>query len=314
MKCSFLRKIDKLYNNVARQQALFTKLLPEDLQDCSKDYYLLYRIIDTAEDYVGDSILKERMLKSITADFLRGIKEASDLLLKNSQCIEKKYIELLENTDKILEFHNFLDKKDREAIESTGKIMAGGMLKFAEKFEKSKFDSKVFFINNFKELDEYCYFAAGCVGELNTKLFFDRECFNKNSNYDETVKNGEELGNYLQIVNILRDNSEDKTVQNKKYFPAENSTSEPETQLDKTINFAETKEKAIEKYINNIRCKKVKRYCSCLYDVAKEHLRFYRQNKTALLNRNIKPSSIKLFLILPLALKFIFLFYKIKKI
>jgi len=53
--------INRLYKSVARQHSLFTQLLPETVQQYSIDYYLLYRIIDTAEDLLQDFDLKKKI-------------------------------------------------------------------------------------------------------------------------------------------------------------------------------------------------------------------------------------------------------------
>ncbi len=305
--------INRLYKSVARQHSLFTQLLPETVQQYSIDYYLLYRIIDTAEDLLQDFDLKKKLLSDVSENFREGIIKTAEALKTKSELIDKNYLELLENIKMVLKFHYCMDEHSKKNIEETGRIMAGGMLKFVIKFEKSKQYQNIDFISDINEFDEYCYYAAGCVGELNTRLFSIAGYYDL-SKYDEKIKGDRELGNYLQIVNIIRDNFSDKIIQDKNYFPAVNYNLKKSEQLIKIIEFAANKESRIKSYIESITDKNVRMYCECLFNIAFEHYKFYRERGYDLIsNPKIKPPFLKIFFTLPFSLKKNFVKYKLKK-
>lgn len=241
-------EINRLYRSVARAQALFSPLLPPDLERCAVDYYLIYRFIDDIEDSAAPD--RAERLDAIARDVLS----------------------VLDQYPEVLAFHRSLSEKERTLIENTGRFMAKEMAEFVRRNHC---------IENFEDLDRYCYAVAGCVGELNSKLF--------------GVPGGAELGNYLQIVNIIRDRESDRVRIGHSLLP------EP---LDEVIAHARKKESAIEQFIGSLSDRRSRRYCETLYRVARLHFDAGGE----------RPSARAFSQVLPAELKMRFLFYKLTSI
>ncbi|HON57200.1 MAG TPA: squalene/phytoene synthase family protein [bacterium] len=307
-------KIFFLYETCARQQALFSKLLDPDFQLAAVDYYLLYRLVDTIEDADFNENLKIKLLTEIQKDFIRGLKNASEILLKANNDFQYKNL-FLESAD-IFKFHFSLPQEIQKLIENYGKIMAGGMAKFIEKLIKYNNAETQYFIKNLDEFDEYCYYAAGCVGELNSELYLLFS--NKKINAAEKnifLKNGAQLGNYLQTVNIIRDYYSDNNKKN--YLPQDCPSDNITGKINLIIDCARKKENSIKEYLASIENNNYYCYCNTLFEIAKLHIDFYYENNkiqdSGMLKKLIKPQPLKIFFKLPLKLKLHFLKYKIKK-
>jgi len=80
-------------------------------------------------------------------------------------------------------------------------VMGNGMLKFLER----KGDDRV---RTMQELEEYCYYVAGCVGEMLTEIF----CFvgNFEQKKGALLKLSDDFGKGLQLTNILKDVEQDR--------------------------------------------------------------------------------------------------------
>lgn len=252
--------IAALYESVARQQALFSRILPLRLQRFAIDYYLLYRILDTVED-TG----RTDLLDLIGEDFISGLGEAASLLAERVD-IPLKYKNLCGEWPAILDFHLSFAEESRMHIEITGMKMARGMRQFIGKP-----------LTSITDLQDYCYYVAGIVGELSDEFFGSR--------------GGVHLGIYLQLVNILRDYRGD-VAGGRRYPP-----------VSEVVALARTKEKAIERYLESQVRGEIRSYCDALYRVAKLHFDAYE--------KGMKPSAAKIFARLPLKLKMEFVRYKI---
>ncbi len=324
---SLKQKIFSLYESVGRQQAFFTKLLPDTLQEWSADYYLIYRMLDTIEDYAIENLDNENILKIARNDLFKALLKAAPIIKKSSG-LPENYKNLFINIDDILNFHNTIDEEAALAIEKTGKIMAAGMAEFVVKLKNSRKAGSPHFIEDFKQLDEYCYIAAGCVGELNIEFFYliPRYCFqienpktiinlisDINQIKESNSKFGAQLGNYVQIVNIIRDFAEDNNNSKKSYVPACLKELTNQKKILKIIEVAEFKEKKIQLINGNLYPSKIKTYLEVMFNIAKKHLDFYKKNIEIISKERIKPSFLTIFPILPAKLKFELLKYKLKK-
>jgi len=292
------KKVLKLYASVARQHSMFTKLLPEELEIQSACYYIFFRMLDTIEDYDFAGSVKIRLFSEVKNNFFSGLESAAAEVLHTQPDIPKNYYNLFENIDFIMEISGKIGKDNAAEIAAAGRVMAGGMLEFIKK-ENSASDKKIF-IADFAELEKYCYYAAGCVGELNFKLFENAGAFDKNADIAELKKMASQLGNYVQMVNIIRDLSEDRVNDRRIYIPAELKEMSPVEQISKMIQFAVDKEADCVQFIDKIKNHQIKKYCSVLFMIAKKHFDFYSENVEKLLRQKIKPPSMSMFLLLPL--------------
>ena len=86
--------------------------------------------------------------------------------------------------------------------------MCGGMAKFALR-QEAALSAGWFTLENVGELDEYCYYVAGIVGKLLTKLFSADTCLISKEREAELSKLDVSFGLALQVTNIVKDCVED---------------------------------------------------------------------------------------------------------
>jgi farnesyl-diphosphate farnesyltransferase len=86
--------------------------------------------------------------------------------------------------------------------------MCGGMAKFALR-QEAALSAGWFTLENVGELDEYCYYVAGIVGKLLTRLFSADTCLIGAECEAELSKLDVSFGLALQVVNIVKDCVED---------------------------------------------------------------------------------------------------------
>lgn len=191
------KKTNDLLKLVSRSFALCIPVLPNKIQKNVGNFYLLCRYADSIEDSNMSTNEKKHALK----EFFLSIKnEDFEKLEKTST---KIYPLIISNDDKIMiyefkhvleEYKNF-DKKTKKISLKWLKSMIFGMEKYSRKE-----------IDNFKDLNNYCYFVAGTVGMYLTEMFENKfEIVQKN----ELTKRAKDFGLLLQKVNIIRDFSKD---------------------------------------------------------------------------------------------------------
>lgn len=295
------REIEKLHDLVARQHALFVRLLPISLQAASIDAYLLYRMLDTVEDAPLNKKEKEELLDTIAGDFLPGLVIAA-ARLHDRECVREEYRLLLGQADQALSFHTSLDGRVREFVEETGQFMAREMLRFTRQFHAAE---NAHFLADLAALDAYCLAVAGCVGELNTRLFQLAGM----PLTEQHIAKGIELGKYLQLVNVLRDAAKDTSGKDKSYIPRDIATLSPVEQVNAIIAFARAKEPAIEAYCASLPRGGIRSYCVTLYRIAKLHFDHFARHPE-LLERRVRVPAWRIFAVLPLSLKTGFLMHK----
>ena len=103
----------------------------------------------------------------------------------------------------------------REAITPPVREMVEGMADFVERYA----DDGGLRIDDERELEEYCYYAAGTVGNLITNLVTRGEI---DAERERTLYDtAEEFGLLLQLVNVSKDVYDDYSEENNVYLPAE---------------------------------------------------------------------------------------------
>ena len=195
---------------VSRTFALNIMRLKGDILKTVLLGYLLFRIVDTFEDTIyqderekianlrdfseifeGDKDLSHRLELYESLKF--RWKESSDAksLIENGHIVLRCYFDLLDTYRKII---------DPLIVETSE-----GMAKFQKRDLKS--DSKIFQLTDIKELEEYCYYVAGIVGVMLTKIFCQREGIKKKKSSLEKFQI--HFGLALQLINIIKDYKKD---------------------------------------------------------------------------------------------------------
>lgn len=198
---------DALLPGVSRTFALTIPQLPEPLRVPVTNAYLLCRIADTIEDeptleparkrHFHDWFVAALCDNAPAEEFARTLHPLlSDATLEAER-------ELILHSPEVLRTTHALPPAQRTALERCVKIMCEGMPQFQH-------DAGLEGLASLQEMERYCYFVAGVVGEMLTELFCD---------YSDAIEARRErlmslsvcFGQGLQMTNILKDIWEDRT-------------------------------------------------------------------------------------------------------
>lgn len=194
-----------LLQGVSRTFALTIPQLPLSLRQAVSNAYLLCRTIDTIEDEPHLVIQDKRkfcnmfvQVLSKQADIELFVSELAPLLSDNTIPAEQ---ELIREIDRVVNYTHTLDKRQQQALIRCVSIMSEGMIYFQE-------NESVNGLADMKEMDRYCYYVAGVVGEMLTDLFCHHNP-KMQRNYDKMMAYAPSFGQGLQMTNILKDIWED---------------------------------------------------------------------------------------------------------
>jgi farnesyl-diphosphate farnesyltransferase len=168
--------------------------------------YLLFRIADTFEDTVQlDEQEKIRTLGGFSEIF-KGSKDL-DQRLSLYESLKFRWTEksdtkgLVESGHRVLRCYFDIPESHRRIIDPLLVETAQGMARFQARKQSST--HRVFQLADSSDLEEYCYYVAGVVGVMLTKIFCQRKRI-------ATVRSQLErsqvrFGIALQLINILKD-------------------------------------------------------------------------------------------------------------
>ncbi len=197
---------DTILPSVSRSFALTIPQLPQKLRTPVANAYLLCRIADTIEDTTLLSADEKDIFHENFIGVVKGIFDplefSQNLAKKLSTYSNQDELLLIKNTDKVIRITHGFNDNQRLALEKCITIMNQGMKEFEG--EKDHIGLK-----DIQEMNRYCYYVAGVVGEMLTDLFCDYS--------EKTAANNYELkflavsfGQGLQMTNILKDIWDDK--------------------------------------------------------------------------------------------------------
>lgn len=192
---------DHLLEGVSRTFALTIPRLPPPLAKPVANAYLLCRIVDTIEDEVAlDSTQKRRFCNQF-AHVVRGQRPPgvlSDALapLLSATTLPAEH-ELIRVIPRVIDITRRFDEEQQEALALCVEIMAQGMAEFQDLDLSAG-------LGTLKDMDRYCYYVAGVVGEMLTRLFchYSPEIA---AHQDEMMRLAVSFGQGLQMTNILKD-------------------------------------------------------------------------------------------------------------
>jgi 4,4'-diapophytoene synthase len=194
-----------MLQEVSRTFALTIPQLPATLCKVVSNAYLLCRIVDTIED---EPLLEGARKNYFCQQFLRALdggKNAEQFARQLGASLSKQTPaaehELIRNTPRVVQITHSFSAAQRETLQRCVHSMANGMTQFQLRKDKHG-------LQTLEELDLYCYYVAGVVGQMLTRLF----CLHS----PEVAKNHRDLmalavsfGQGLQMTNILKDVWED---------------------------------------------------------------------------------------------------------
>jgi len=191
---------------VSRTFALNISVLKGDLHKSILVAYLFCRTIDTVEDACKlEPSQKIKLLLSF-ASILKDTKNRSVALgkwINHTSVVDGSPadIDLLKNIQRVFNIFESIQKDHKQHIVSSVCTMAQGMAYFQKKFGLEK----ITLLEDANELEEYCYFVAGAVGEMLCNLFINEIPDLSSQNKKVMRENAVSFGLGLQITNISKD-------------------------------------------------------------------------------------------------------------
>ncbi len=196
----------RMLQHVSRTFALTIPLLPPDIAAAVGNAYLVCRIADTIEDDPSMALGKKQELFSRLVQSVEGeldpelfAAQAAPLLSTNIPKAEK---ELMEKSARVLRVTHELQPVRRGAISKCVALMAEGM----ETFQNTQ---SLRGLRDQPEMDRYCYYVAGVVGEMLTEIFCDHDP-RIAAHGEQLIPLGRSFGQGLQMTNILKDVWDDR--------------------------------------------------------------------------------------------------------
>jgi len=191
---------------VSRTFALTIPSLPGALRVPVTNAYLLCRIADTIEDDAGLSLEDKRASGRRFIEVLCGNRSAAAFaetlaprLAPETLAAER---ELVARVEQVVEVTRSFGETQRHALIRCVSLMSDGMRRFQRQVGLRGLDSQ-------QQLDEYCYFVAGVVGEMLTELFCEySDAIARRRR--QLMRLAPSFGQGLQMTNILKDIRDDR--------------------------------------------------------------------------------------------------------
>lgn len=190
-----------LLEGVSRTFALTIPQLPDQLYPAVANAYLLCRIVDTIEDEVSLSAEQKKHFCSAFIEIVKTGQDAQNFAAELAPLLSEQTIpaehSLIHLIPRVIAITHSLDTAQIEALASCVETMAKGMPVY------QALDLHVG-LKTMKDMDDYCYYVAGCVGEMLAKLFchYSPEIA---LHQPELLKLSVSFGQGLQMTNILKD-------------------------------------------------------------------------------------------------------------
>ncbi len=191
---------------VSRTFALNIAVLEGELYRSILVAYLFCRIVDTVEDAAKLDPQKKIKLLLEFASLMQDAdyrKEALSRWIDDSKIVDgtPNDLNLVFNSDRVFCVFESLPEKYQSQIIPSVVEMARGMAYFQKKFNFNELT----LLENEDELEEYCYYVAGVVGEMLCNIFLQKIPY-LNSHAQETLRrNAVSFGLGLQMTNISKD-------------------------------------------------------------------------------------------------------------
>jgi len=201
--CNILQKVSRTF-------ALNITQLEGDVFKIVLVGYLLFRIADTFEDTVYQSETEKIKDLEDFSEIFKGDKGLAERLglyesLKFRWKEDSDEKNLIENGHIVLQSYFELPEIYREIVDPLIVETSNGMTKFQRL--KLESNNQIFQLNNMKELELYCYYVAGVVGIMLTRIFGRIGSIKEKKL--ELEKFQVRFGIALQLINIIKDYQKD---------------------------------------------------------------------------------------------------------
>ncbi len=196
----------KTLPKVSRTFALNISVLKGEIHRSILTAYLFCRIVDTVEDAAK---LDPRIKIKLLTEFSHLI-EDRDYRVKNltswvAECEQvdgsTNDLELLSQVQRVFNVFDSLPANHQDQIIPSVSKMSKGMAFFQSRFQFGEITP----LGNIQDLEEYCYFVAGVVGEMLCNLFFQKLPHLSETARNTMRQNAVSFGLGLQMTNISKD-------------------------------------------------------------------------------------------------------------
>ena len=191
---------------VSRTFSVPIQMLPEPLCRALTCAYLLCRVADTVEDHPALSSKTRDGLFSVFISALDGDLPSDSLSATFSAVADDDpEVRLVQGMPRVMRVYATLPPDTRLVTKSWLAEMANGMRLYCRRDRSMTLST----LHTVSDLERYCYFVAGTVGHLITDLFatFIRPT---SMSLEEALRaRSESFGMGLQLVNILKDVTDD---------------------------------------------------------------------------------------------------------
>jgi farnesyl-diphosphate farnesyltransferase len=197
---------DQILPHVSRTFALTIPQLPERLCTAVTCAYLLCRIADTIEDEPALSPPETLAFLQRFSAVLVGQGEPAPLAEEIAARLSERTLpserDLVNNMARVVAVLTQLNAPQRAAIQRCVELMCHGMPRF-------QFSASLRGLARSSDLDDYCYYVAGVVGEMLTDLFCD---YSPQIARERAALSAlaASFAQGLQMTNILKDVWEDR--------------------------------------------------------------------------------------------------------
>lgn len=197
-----------LLKAVSRSFSLTLRILPAPVRRPIGIAYLLARTSDTIVDTkLIDSTAREASLRQLAQAVQSGRIEPDDFAFPPPCQTQTKEQELLDRVGDSVNLLPTVDQAELRLIQEVLQTIIGGQSLDLKRFQNASAQNVVC-LKSDAELDDYTYRVAGCVGEFWTRICFQKLSANP-SPPPELLCAGVRFGKGLQLLNILRDISDD---------------------------------------------------------------------------------------------------------
>ena len=197
-----------LLPRVSRTFALSIETLPKELRPAVRVAYLLCRLVDSIEDEPDLGRTVRGQLFDIFEGVVGGGVDAGDLearLVAASVGADGADGDLCRHASAVVRQLRGLPLPQQQAIVPRVLEMTRGMREYSARVD----DRGELRITDLDDLERYCYFVAGTVGQLLTDLFLDYVHDVSPAQKRELEARAVSFGVGLQLVNILKDVADD---------------------------------------------------------------------------------------------------------
>lgn len=207
--------LDQILRATSRSVYLTLRVVPRAMRQQLMLAYLFCRAADTiADTAVLPPARRVEFLRLFRSRFETGGEDAdlSPLVELASGASGEGFSPgeraLLESLDACFEIHDTFGEDDREIFRQLLTTLTRGMALDLEIFPseaEARDSGKIAWLDTDADLDRYCYFVAGCVGEFWTDLQLLHVPVLASRDRAEFLQDGIRFGKGLQMTNVLRD-------------------------------------------------------------------------------------------------------------